>query len=240
MYNSFYSRHFGRDLHVGRPLFEVLFTMIQAQQQRHESPMNRTSTPLDPLNTNNNLTSYFMWDTSIYQHQALWTGPTLNPCGLSTVPHVCWLNPMFVDRNHVVFFVQDNSMIVGWILLFMFLKNTGYKNNRPWFGTVFVQYYTLCFLCHYINGDYRYKSAEDWVLDTVSKVLPNNWGKTVFMHSCWWWLLLKRGLIVASKKWNEFCRIVIKSRWVGEFSVTCWMIHLNVKSLGCPWKMCLV
>jgi hypothetical protein len=46
------------------------------------------------------------------------------------------------------FFVQDNSMIVGWILLFMFLKNIGYKNNRPWFGTVFVQYYTLCFLCH--------------------------------------------------------------------------------------------
>ena len=52
---------------------------------------------------------------------------------------------------------------------------------------------------------------------------------------------LKRGLIVASKKWNEFCRIVIKSRLVGEFSVTCWMIHLvNVKSLGCPWKKCLV
>lgn len=148
MYNSFYSRHFGRDLQVGRPLFEVLFTMTSPTTEAWK-PSFRTSTPLDPLKTNNNLTSYFMWDTSIYQHQALWTGPTLNPCGLSTVPHVCWLNPhVRWSKPCRFFFVQDNSMIVGWILLFMFLKNIGYKNNRPWFGTVFVQYYTLCFLCH--------------------------------------------------------------------------------------------
>jgi hypothetical protein len=60
------------------------------------------------------LTSYFMWDTSIYQHQALWTGPTLNPCGLSTVPHVCWLNPHVRWSKRCRFFL---CKIILWLLV---------------------------------------------------------------------------------------------------------------------------
>lgn len=187
MYSSFYSRHFGRDLQVGRPLFEVLFTMTSPTTEAWK-PSFRTSTPLDPLKTNNNLTSYFMWDTSIYQHQALWTGPTLNPCGLSTVPHVCWLNPMFVDRNHVVCFL---CKIILWLLVescrLYSWKIPAIRTTV--LGLVQCLFNTIHYVSLSLTGDYRYKSAEDWVLDTVSKVLPNNWGKTVFMHNCWWWLL---------------------------------------------------